>query len=348
MPVLLITCDRGAPVQRRALFPEWRVGEWWEVVSTVAVKRPAWGADLSGLDLFHRFTVEREEVVDGVRCWVVEVRPFRLREQLEATYGDFVAARLWVAQKPFRPIRAETAVGTGRNLVEPPQRSSTVNAAGRGPILLESSLPTVLDLPIGPHSADEQMSEPWQAGDFRDAITGRVVRQTVHEVVEKRGHWRERVLKVSLSDGAVACHQVWIPGEPWPETFRTWSGVSPEAPFVYQTKLRAWSQAPYRAWIGTAFLVFGFAAQALFTMRFVVQWIASERVGRSVIPMAFWYFSLFGGLMLLAYAVYRLDPVFILGQSFGVVIYFRNVWLRIGEKRRAAGPVAGEPAGSGG
>jgi lipid-A-disaccharide synthase-like uncharacterized protein len=71
----------------------------------------------------------------------------------------------------------------------------------------------------------------------------------------------------------------------------------------------------------------------MFTMRFVVQWIASERAGRSVIPMAFWYLSFAGGAMLLTYAIYRLDPVFILGQSFGVVIYTRNVWFRLRERR---------------
>ena len=61
---------------------------------------------------------------------------------------------------------------------------------------------------------------------------------------------------------------------------------------------------------------------------FLVQWIASERAKRSVIPMAFWYFSLAGGLVLLIYAIHVGDPVFILGQSTGAFIYLRNIWLR--------------------
>lgn len=81
-------------------------------------------------------------------------------------------------------------------------------------------------------------------------------------------------------------------------------------------------------------LVFGLLAQAMFTGRFLVQWIASERLRKSVVPTAFWYFSLAGGIMLLAYALYRQDPVFILGQLFGVVIYARNLWLIYAERRR--------------
>src|SRR6188508_3884951 len=72
-------------------------------------------------------------------------------------------------------------------------------------------------------------------------------------------------------------------------------------------------------------VVLGFIAQALFSMRFLVQWIASERAGRSVIPTAFWIFSIGGGLMLLGYALYRKDPVFIVGQAFGVFVYLRNL-----------------------
>ncbi len=74
-------------------------------------------------------------------------------------------------------------------------------------------------------------------------------------------------------------------------------------------------------------VLFGFAAQLMFTARFLMQWIASERARESIVPVAFWYFSLAGGLMLLSYAVYRADPVFILGQALGVVIYLRNLWL---------------------
>lgn len=83
-------------------------------------------------------------------------------------------------------------------------------------------------------------------------------------------------------------------------------------------------------------VVFGLLAQAMFTGRFLVQWIASERQRKSVVPTAFWYFSLAGGVMLLAYALYRQDPVFILGQLFGVVIYARNLWLIYAERRRDA------------
>src|SRR5665213_2383554 len=72
-------------------------------------------------------------------------------------------------------------------------------------------------------------------------------------------------------------------------------------------------------------ILIGYVAQALFAMRFVVQWIASERAGRSVVPTAFWVFSIGGGLMLLAYAIYRKDPVFISGQAFCLYVYLRNL-----------------------
>jgi lipid-A-disaccharide synthase-like uncharacterized protein len=75
-------------------------------------------------------------------------------------------------------------------------------------------------------------------------------------------------------------------------------------------------------WLG-----FGLLGQALFSARFIVQWIASERRRRSVVPLAFWYFSLAGGVTLLAYAIYRRDPVFILGQGAGLFVYARNLWL---------------------
>jgi lipid-A-disaccharide synthase-like uncharacterized protein len=74
-------------------------------------------------------------------------------------------------------------------------------------------------------------------------------------------------------------------------------------------------------------ILFGFIAQAMFFMRFLVQWIASERAGRSVVPVTFWFFSVAGGMLLLVYAVYRMDPVFIAGQSTGLIIYGRNLWL---------------------
>lgn len=72
-------------------------------------------------------------------------------------------------------------------------------------------------------------------------------------------------------------------------------------------------------------LVIGFLGQALFSTRFILQWIASERAKRSVVPQAFWWFSLAGGLTLLAYAIHRRDPVFILGQAGGLFVYLRNL-----------------------
>jgi len=84
----------------------------------------------------------------------------------------------------------------------------------------------------------------------------------------------------------------------------------------------------------TPLMVFGFVGQALFSARFIVQWLASEAKKESVIPMAFWYFSLAGGLCLLTYAILRHDPVFILGQGAGLVVYVRNLVLIY--RRRAA------------
>ncbi|HUT32353.1 MAG TPA: lipid-A-disaccharide synthase N-terminal domain-containing protein [Planctomycetota bacterium] len=81
----------------------------------------------------------------------------------------------------------------------------------------------------------------------------------------------------------------------------------------------------------------GFAAQLLFTSRFLVQWIASERKGQSVIPMAFWYFSMSGSTLLLIYAIWRRDPVFILGQAFGCIVYVRNLMLIFRKPRAALG-----------
>jgi lipid-A-disaccharide synthase-like uncharacterized protein len=83
----------------------------------------------------------------------------------------------------------------------------------------------------------------------------------------------------------------------------------------------------------TFWLVLGFFAQALFSARFLVQWIASEKAGKSVVPEIFWYLSIAGAALLLAYAVYRKDPVFILGQSTGFVIYGRNLFLIRREKK---------------
>lgn len=73
------------------------------------------------------------------------------------------------------------------------------------------------------------------------------------------------------------------------------------------------------------FLVLGFVGQLMFTGRFLVQWIASERKKESVIPFSFWVLSLLGSSLLFIYAVYKKDPVFILGQSFGLIVYIRNM-----------------------
>ena len=81
-------------------------------------------------------------------------------------------------------------------------------------------------------------------------------------------------------------------------------------------------------------VILGFVAQFMFMMRFMVQWIASERARRSVIPVAFWFFSVGGGALLLVYAIYRKDPVFIAGQGLGLIIYARNLWLIFKEHKR--------------
>jgi lipid-A-disaccharide synthase-like uncharacterized protein len=81
-------------------------------------------------------------------------------------------------------------------------------------------------------------------------------------------------------------------------------------------------------WLGI-----GLAGQALFSARFLVQWIATERKRKSVVPREFWYFSVGGGVTLLAYAIYRADPVFILGQGAGLFVYARNLYF-IHHRRR--------------
>lgn len=103
--------------------------------------------------------------------------------------------------------------------------------------------------------------------------------------------------------------------------------------------------AAFLSWLHDVFVegfdlwvIWGLVAQLMFTMRFVVQWIASERARRSIVPIAFWFFSLAGGTLLLTYAIVRQDPVFILGQSLGLLIYIRNLWLIFAERRAAARP----------
>ena len=75
------------------------------------------------------------------------------------------------------------------------------------------------------------------------------------------------------------------------------------------------------------FLLIGFFGQGLFASRFIFQWIHSEKKGESSIPLIFWYLSIFGGLGLLTYAIFRKDPVIIVGQLFGIFIYLRNLFL---------------------
>ena len=82
-------------------------------------------------------------------------------------------------------------------------------------------------------------------------------------------------------------------------------------------------------------VMLGLVGQLVFAGRFIVQWIASEKARKSVVPLAFWYLSIIGGAILFAYAVYRQDPVFIFGQSMGLFIYLRNLWLIHAEKQRA-------------
>lgn len=81
-------------------------------------------------------------------------------------------------------------------------------------------------------------------------------------------------------------------------------------------------------WLGV-----GFLGQAMFSMRFLIQWLTSEKQGKSVIPTAFWYFSIAGGVTLLAYAIWRADPVFIVGQAAGLLIYARNLYFIFRDRR---------------
>ena len=83
-------------------------------------------------------------------------------------------------------------------------------------------------------------------------------------------------------------------------------------------------------------VLFGYIGQLMFTMRFLVQWIASERARKSVIPIGFWFFSIGGGALLLVYALYRRDPVFIAGQALGLVVYIRNLYFILLTGRQAS------------
>ena len=88
-----------------------------------------------------------------------------------------------------------------------------------------------------------------------------------------------------------------------------------------------WTEWLGMNWVEQVWISVGFLGQIAFMMRFLVQWIVSERRGESVIPIAFWFFSLGGSLILLSYAIHRRDPVFTLGQSFGFIVYIRNLML---------------------
>jgi lipid-A-disaccharide synthase-like uncharacterized protein len=82
-------------------------------------------------------------------------------------------------------------------------------------------------------------------------------------------------------------------------------------------------------------IALGFCAQLLFSFRFIIQWIASEKAKKSVMPVLFWYFSIAGSLLLLIYSIYRKDPVFIVGQSAGIIVYGRNLYFIHKEKNAA-------------
>lgn len=88
----------------------------------------------------------------------------------------------------------------------------------------------------------------------------------------------------------------------------------------------AWVTVPH------LWLLVGLLGQGLFASRFILQWFKSELEGRSVIPLSFWYCSVGGGIVLLAYAIYKLDPVFIIGQASGLIVYARNLYLIFRER----------------
>ncbi|MBI3355604.1 MAG: lipid-A-disaccharide synthase N-terminal domain-containing protein [Nitrospirae bacterium] len=91
-------------------------------------------------------------------------------------------------------------------------------------------------------------------------------------------------------------------------------------------------------------IAIGFLGQGLFFGRWIIQWVASERSAKSKVPTAFWYMSLIGGLITLAYAIYRRDPVFIAGQSVGAVVYVRNLVLIYRAAASPSTPLAPPPS----
>ena len=98
--------------------------------------------------------------------------------------------------------------------------------------------------------------------------------------------------------------------------------------------------------IPKVWLIIGFSGQIIFGMRFLVQWICSEIKKESHIPIVFWYLSISGGLILLTYAIFRKDPVFILGQSTGLIVYLRNLHL-IYQKKKWEGKGGGNQGSEG-
>ncbi len=95
-------------------------------------------------------------------------------------------------------------------------------------------------------------------------------------------------------------------------------------------------------WIN-GWVLFGFLGQAIFAARFIVQWIMSEKTRESYVPIAFWYLSICGGIVLLIYAIYKKDPVFMLGQASGLIVYVRNLMLIVNKKNRDENPYVPNP-----
>ena len=107
--------------------------------------------------------------------------------------------------------------------------------------------------------------------------------------------------------------------------------------------LMTWWQSLTAAQVG--WLAIGLTGQALFSARWLIQWLVTEKSRRSTMPNAFWYLSLLGGLLVLAYGIHRMDPVIILGQ-FGVLIYARNLFFIHSEKQKLAIETGSAPAES--
>jgi lipid-A-disaccharide synthase-like uncharacterized protein len=127
----------------------------------------------------------------------------------------------------------------------------------------------------------------------------------------------------------------------WTATVVWVTSIASLVPLLWFANERA--DLPKPPGIGIGWLVFGFGAQALFAGRLIVQWLATEKRRKSVVPVSFWWLSLLGGLMLLAYFWRRGDPVGIAGQLFGNVVYLRNLYFVYRERRqRAEAPVTVE------